>query len=95
MKVRWSAESIDDLAALRAFIAAERPASAIRMARQISDTVETLLSENPEIGRPGRVRDTRELVVARTPFIVAYRIRPAVVEIVRVLHGAQRWPDQL
>jgi toxin ParE1/3/4 len=65
------------------------------MARQISDTVETLLSENPEIGRPGRVRDTRELVVARTPFIVAYRIRPAVVEIVRVLHGAQRWPDQL
>ena len=95
MKVRWSAESIDDLAALRAFIAAESPASAIRIARQISETVETLLSENPEIGRPGRVPDTRELVVARTPFIVAYRIRPAVVEIVRVLHGAQRWPDQL
>jgi len=95
VKVRWSAESIDDLAALRAFIAAESPASAIRIARQISETVETLLSENPEIGRPGRVPDTRELVVARTPFIVAYRIRPAVVEIVRVLHGAQRWPDQL
>jgi plasmid stabilization system protein ParE len=26
------------------------------------------------------------------PFIVVYRVRESAVEIVRLLHGAQRWP---
>jgi toxin ParE1/3/4 len=95
VRVRWSAESIDDLAALRAFIASESPASAIRIARRVREIVETLLSANPEIGRQGRVPDTRELVIARTPFVVAYRLRNETIEILRVLHGAQRWPDRL
>jgi toxin ParE1/3/4 len=41
------------------------------------------------------VPDTRELVIARTPFVVAYRLRNETIEILRVLHGAQRWPDRL
>jgi len=45
-----------------------------------------------EIGRPGRVSDTRELAVPRTPYIVVYRILPITILILRVLHGAQRWP---
>ena len=95
MRVRWSAESIDDLAALRAFIASESPASATRIARRISEIVETLLAENLESGRQGRVPGTRELVVAKTPFVVAYRIRADAIEVARVLHGARRWPDRL
>ena len=53
-----------------------------------------LLSEYPKIGRRGRAAGTRELVIARTPFIVVYRVRqkPERVEIIRVLHGAQKWP---
>jgi toxin ParE1/3/4 len=33
-------------------------------------------------------------VIARTPFVVVYRVqkKPARVEIIRVLHGAQKWP---
>jgi len=41
----------------------------------------------------GRVAGTRELVVVGTPYIVVYRIEPAAVVILRVLHGAQRWPS--
>jgi toxin ParE1/3/4 len=95
VRVRWSAESLDDLAALRAFIASESPAGAVRIARRISEIVATTLSDNPEIGRQGRVPGTRELVVARTPFLVAYRVRADAIEVVRILHGAQRWPDRL
>jgi len=95
VKVRWSAESIEDLAALRAYIALDRPAAAARVARPIGELVETLLSVNPEAGRRGRVPGTRELAVARTPFVVAYRIRANAVEVIRVLHGARRWPDRL
>jgi toxin ParE1/3/4 len=44
------------------------------------------------MGRPGRVISTRELVVSGTPYIVAYRVREGVVEILAVIHGAQQWP---
>jgi addiction module RelE/StbE family toxin len=53
------------------------------------------LLQFPETGRPGRIEGTRELVISRTPYIAAYRIMGETVRILRVLHGAQLWPDQL
>ena len=52
------------------------------------------LQEFPAIGRPGRVEGTRELVIADTPYIVPYRVEDGVVQIITVLHNAQRWPDR-
>jgi len=52
------------------------------------------LSLYPFLGRSGRVAGTRELIVAGTPFIVPYRIRDDVVEILSVLHAARRWPER-
>jgi plasmid stabilization system protein ParE len=43
------------------------------------------------LGRFGSVEETRELVVAGTPYIVVYRVTRRV-EILRIRHGAQRWP---
>ena len=48
----------------------------------------------PEMGRRGRVPGTRELVITSQPYIVAYRIRGQTIDILAVLHGAQKWPDQ-
>lgn len=94
MKPVWSPEAIDDLVALRAYIADDDNAAAQRIALRIIDTVEKLLSENADIGRPGRVPGTRELVIARTPFTVPYRLQGEVLQILRVLHGARRWPER-
>jgi plasmid stabilization system protein ParE len=44
------------------------------MAERIQEAVEYLM-EYPNIGRPGRVSGTRELVVSGTPFVVVYRDR--------------------
>jgi toxin ParE1/3/4 len=95
VRLVWSAESAEDLAALRAFIAANSPSAAKRVVRRIAEVVETLLPQNPEIGRRGRRPGTREPVISQTPFLVAYRIHNETIEILRVLHGAQRWPDRL
>ena len=46
------------------------------------------------MGRTGRVPLTRELIVGGTPWIIVYRARADVVEIIRLLHGAQSWPPQ-
>ena len=37
-----------------------------RLAQQIE-----VLIDHPEFGRPGRVIDTRELVISKTPYLVA------------------------
>jgi toxin ParE1/3/4 len=66
----WSPEAIDDLEAVRAYISEDNAAAAQRIALRILETVETLLSENADIGRPGRIPGTRELVIAKTAFIV-------------------------
>lgn len=47
----------------------------------------------PNLGRSGRVKGTRELVVSGTPFIVPYRIAADGIEVLRVYHAARRWPS--
>jgi len=89
----WSPEAIDDLIALRAYIEQDEPAAAQRIALHIIQNVETLLLNNPEIGRPGRVPGTRELVIPKTPFIVPYRLVGTTLQILRIFRGARRWPD--
>jgi toxin ParE1/3/4 len=81
------------LVSARVYIARDNPAAAARQIERVFRAVTTLL-HFPEIGRPGRRTGTRELVVGRTPFIAVYRIRDDTIEIVSVLHGRQRWPDE-
>jgi toxin ParE1/3/4 len=54
------------------------------------------LIEHPRIGRDGRMKDTFEWVISRTPLIAVYglRPRPRRIELLRLLHGAQQWPPQ-
>jgi toxin ParE1/3/4 len=51
-----------------------------------------MLTRHPLAGRAGRVKGTRELVVAGTPYVIAYRIHRDEIHILAVLHGARRWP---
>jgi toxin ParE1/3/4 len=81
------ARAIEDLASLRAYIAEDNPAAARRIVLHLIQNVEQLLPENPQIGRAGRVPGTRELVVAKTPYIVPYRIQRPTIQILRVYHG--------
>ena len=94
MIIVWSPEAIDDLAALRAYIAEENPAAAQRVALRIVRSVEDLLPGQPHIGRPGRVPGTRELVVPKTPYVVPYRVRDNRIQVLRIYHGARKWPER-
>jgi len=94
MNVIWSPEAIQDLISLRAYIAEDNPAAAQRVSLRIIQMIEELLPDNPQMGRPGRVPGTRELVIARTPYIVPYRVTGNTLQILRVYHGARRWPNE-
>ena len=91
MIVAWSLLARQDLEALRTYIAGDNPAAASRVARNISAATDRL-ARYPRLGRAGRQEGTRELVVPHTRYVVVYMLIEDRLEIVRVLHGAQRWP---
>ena len=91
MTVVWSVRAVRNLALLRARMARDRPDAARQMAEAILASVD-LLSAHPGLGKPGRIRGTRELVVPGTPYLVPYRVRGERIEIAAVFHGRQKWP---
>jgi toxin ParE1/3/4 len=87
----WRPAAARDYASLREYFEAHAPASAEAVANRIFAAIDSL-TRFPRRGRPGDLEGTRELVVARTPYIVVYRIDDDEIVILRVIHGAQRWP---
>ncbi len=94
--VVWLDDAAEDLDDLLDHIEKESPRAALAMAHAIRRGANEILTKHPAIGRKGRVTGTREFVIARTPFIMVYRIRSKArrIEILRVPHGAQQWPPR-
>jgi toxin ParE1/3/4 len=90
----WSPRAVEHLAHLSEYIARNNPKAANRVAVTLLEAVERL-AELPNLGRPGRVAGTRELVVPGTPYIIPYRLRGDRLEVVAVFHARRKWPKQL
>ena len=91
MILLWGTVAINERYGQLDYIAMDDPLAATSQDHEIEQQT-NLLTTQPEMGRVGRAKGTRELVVSRTPFIVIYRIRGERIEILRFLHGAQKWP---
>jgi toxin ParE1/3/4 len=76
------------------YIAADSPGNARKVAQEIWDRIQ-LLHQKPGMGRPGRVAETRELIVTGLPFIVPYAQHNGEIVILRILHTSMKWPDFL
>jgi len=94
MIIVWTDPALADLEALRSFISNDNPRAADTMVKRIVDLVERQLSRMPDSGRSGRVAKTRELVVVGSPYFVPYRVVASTVQVLRVIHGARRWPEE-
>jgi toxin ParE1/3/4 len=89
--IRWLKTAARTRFARLDYIARDNPAAAVRLDEDIEQQLD-LLAQHPDMGRLGRVKGTRELVIGRTPFIVVYRVKKTGIESLRILHGAQQWP---
>lgn len=90
MAVKWTKTALANLVAIVAYIEKDNAERARSFALEIQAKTNSL-AEFPGMGRPGRVIGTRELGI-HSNYIVAYRVRRDVVEILRVQHAAGRWP---
>jgi toxin ParE1/3/4 len=94
MRIRWTELAQRDFTNICDYTEEQSgPAAARRVALRIYEAIDLLnLVQFPSRGRPGRQPDTRELIFTGLPFLAVYRLREDVVEITRILHGAQKWP---
>jgi addiction module RelE/StbE family toxin len=91
MEIIWRPIAIEDLDHIRRFIAGDDPDAADFIHNTILNVV-ARLQHFPELGRPGRVEETREVVAH--PYIIAYSVLNEQLTILAILHGAQRWPER-
>jgi len=94
MNVIWSRRAIRHLVALREFIEKDSDGNAAAIAARILDAIEVLRTQ-PQMGRPGRLSGTRELVISGTPYTVPYRVRRERLELLAVFDGRRQWPRGL
>jgi toxin ParE1/3/4 len=92
VRLRWTEPAVQDLQNICDYIDEhDGSVAARRVALGIYESLDSLL-EFPRRGRPGRNPDARELVFPDLPWLAIYRIREDVIEVNRILHGAQRFP---
>jgi toxin ParE1/3/4 len=91
-QVFWSEGALADLQNIFEHIAQDNIQNAHLVADRIEHTI-SLLAETP-FGKPGRMLNTYETIVPKTPFIIAYQlVKDKTLNIARVIHGARDWQE--
>jgi len=93
MRINWLPRARNARSVAIAYIAKDNPSAALRQLDEIEKQI-ALLAQFPDMGRPGRVKNTREQIINRTPFILIYQLDGDTLKILHFLHGAQQWPPQ-
>jgi len=93
MRVRWLRKALRNLDEEATYIEVDDPATARLVVQRVLEAV-AQLADQPGLGRPGRVPNTRELVVLNTRYLIPYRVRASAIEILRVVHTSRRPPQR-
>lgn len=90
MQIIWEQDAIEDLTQLRQYIAQFNPTAATKTARKIIDSA-NLLTDNPTLGKAGRLHETRELIIPNTSYTLIYFVKSQSVSVLRVFHHSRKW----
>ena len=80
----------EDLQAIKKYICCDNFKAAQDIVKHILNCAEQL-TNNPSMGRAGRVLRTRELIIPKYPYILPYQVRDNNIYILRVLHTSRKW----
>nr|WP_276316539.1 type II toxin-antitoxin system RelE/ParE family toxin [Halomonas flagellata] len=86
----WTRLARLDRKEIREYIAQDNPAAALALDELVSEKAQRL-ADHPNLGRPGRVAGTQELVAHRN-YLLIYDVSGDTVRVLRVLHAARQWP---
>ncbi len=89
----WLAEASEEKDDILNYIAERNVLAALGIDAHIKQQVGQLV-EFPFLGRKGRIPDSLELVISRTPYLVAYQIHDTQIQILHVFHERRNWPPE-
>ncbi len=89
----WLAEARIEKDEIVDYIAQRNVLAALGVDQQIEQQVGQL-AYFPYLGKAGRESNTFELVITKTPYIVAYRLRADTVQILHIFHERRDWPPK-
>jgi toxin ParE1/3/4 len=92
LTLHWTPTATSHLRSTYKYVAQDNARAGQGLIKRILSVAERL-RDFPRMGREGRVEDTRELVVAGTPFAVVYRLHRSRIEVLAVFHAARKWPE--
>jgi toxin ParE1/3/4 len=85
----WTEDASDVLNAALEYTARSSLRAALAQLAEIQKQTSRLVT-HPHLGRPGRRKNTRELSINRTPFVVTYRIIGDNIQILHFRHTSRR-----
>lgn len=92
MRLAWTSAAVADLEQISDYLLEKSPNLATPTIKSVFTSV-LELKQFPRRGRPGRKQGTRELVLTRLPYLVVYEVVDERIRVLRVLHGARKWPE--
>ena len=90
MRIVWTPEALQDRADVWDYIADDNARAAARMDVLFSDAT-ARLAEHPNLGRPGKIPGTRELIPHES-YRLVYEIERETVWILALVHTVRQWP---
>jgi toxin ParE1/3/4 len=90
MRVVWTPEAEQDRDEVWEYIATDSMAAAARMDELFSDAAARLV-DFPELGRPGKIVGTRELIPHEN-YRLVYEVDGDTVWMLALVHTARLWP---
>ena len=91
MTLFWTREAIQDRRKTRDHVATDDPAAALALDARVAEKARRLI-HHPDMGRPGRVSGTRDLIVHRS-YVLIYEVEGGAVRILRLLTYGANGPD--
>lgn len=91
MTLQWTPRAVADLEEISDYLVSVHPKSWERLIERIETTARYLL-QFPHMGKIGLAPGTREFVLSGTPYMLVFRLREDVVQILSVRDGRMRVP---
>lgn len=91
LNIKWLEKALLEFDDALDFLAEKNQSSAENLAKIVTDAVNAL-EDQPHLGRPGRVKGTRELVINGYPYLIPFRVINNEVQILRVFHTKRKPP---
>ena len=90
MKVFWSNEALQDREDIWDYIAKDNSIAAAEMDELFSKAA-SILSDQPFLGKAGKVHGTREFI-AHENYRLVYEIHNEIIWILTLIHTSRHWP---